>query len=76
MTPNEIEIRRKQFISSISLKIRQGTITPENTVVIGVLTEPPYAEFMGDVNCIYCYNTTGPADGCLYNNHANQYMPL
>lgn len=46
-----------------------------NTVIVGVIGEPPYSEFMGDVNVPYCYNTTVRVNGCLYNNHSNRYMP-
>lgn len=36
--------------------IDSGEITSDNTLIIGVLSENPYAEYMGDVNCMYCYN--------------------
>lgn len=46
-------------------------MTAENTVVLGVLAESPYAEFMGDINNPMC--VVGP--GCLYWAHANAYTP-
>ena len=50
-------------------------ITDKNTIIIGVLGESPYAEFMGDINSKYCLNTTEFVEGCLYNFHLNDYMP-
>ena len=47
----------------------------ENTIIIGVLAENPYAEFMGDINTELCKNTTTEIEGCLYNIHLNSYMP-
>lgn len=50
-------------------------IDAENSVIVGVLAEPPYAEFMGDVACPFCFNSTTDV-GCLYNYHLNPYLPL
>lgn len=50
---------------------KKANFTKENTIIIGALAEDPYAEFAGDVNCKYCYNTTESAEGCLYNAHTN-----
>ena len=36
-----------------------------NTVIIGVLAESPYAEFMGDINNEYCANKTYIVEGCM-----------
>lgn len=47
--------------------------TPANTLLITVLAENPYAEYMGDVNCVYCQ--TADKTGCLYNYHDNEYQP-
>ena len=48
----------------------------ENTIILGVLAESPYAEFMGDINSVYCYaQAENTDDGCLYNSHINPYMP-
>ncbi|MFI0435025.1 MAG: glycoside hydrolase family 3 N-terminal domain-containing protein [Parachlamydiaceae bacterium] len=48
----------------------------KNTIMVGVLAEPPYAEFMGDINSPFCVNSTDCQHGCLYNNHLNPYLPL
>jgi hypothetical protein len=45
--------------------------TPENTIIIGVLAESPYAEMAGDINNLYCY--PGSKEGCLYGG--NSYLP-
>lgn len=51
-------------------------VNPKNTLIVGTLAESPYAEFMGDINNIYCKDTVLPVEGCLYNSHADPYMPL
>ena len=50
----------------------QDKFTKTNTVVIHVLAENPYAEYMGDVNCEYCKTATKV--GCLYNSEDNVYQ--
>lgn len=45
----------------------------DNTLIIQVLSEPPYAEGMGDVNNPFCFN--GKTEGCMYNSHQNPYLP-
>jgi len=41
-----------------------------------VLAEVPYAEFMGDINSVYCSDPVKYLyAGCLYNSHMNPYMP-
>ncbi|CAD8082812.1 unnamed protein product [Paramecium primaurelia] len=50
----------------------QDQFSQANTIVIHVLAENPYAEYMGDVNCQYCQ--TKDKIGCLYNNHDNVYL--
>lgn len=50
-------------------------VNAKNSVIVGVLAEPPYAEFMGDVACPFCFNSTTNV-GCLYNYHLNPYLPL
>ena len=50
-------------------------MTESNTVIVGVIGESPYAEFMGDVNSKFCIGTTKFVEGCLYNSHINEYMP-
>lgn len=49
------------------------TFSAENTVVIHVLSESPYAEFAGDIDCVYCYKETSQ-EGCLYNAKVNEYL--
>jgi len=44
-----------------------------NTIIIGVLAESPYAEYMGDINNNFCKGNA--TVGCLYNAHANEYLP-
>lgn len=41
----------------------------DNTVIVGILAESPYAEFMGEINSKYCKDTTASIEGCLYNAH-------
>ncbi len=43
----------------------------KNTMMVGVLAESPYAEMMGDINNPMCER----GFGCLYNIHANAYVP-
>lgn len=43
---------RKNFKRQLLREI--DGMTEQNTVIIGVLAENPYAEFMGDVNNWYC----------------------
>ena len=50
-------------------------MTPQNTVILAVLGEPPYAEFKGDVGIPYCVNQTILGGvGCLYGNADNAYL--
>lgn len=46
-----------------------------NTVIIGVVGESPFAEFVGDVNIPYCKGGPLAGDGCLYNNVESPYLP-
>ncbi|CAD8172306.1 unnamed protein product [Paramecium pentaurelia] len=50
----------------------QDQFSQANTIVIHVLAENPYAEYMGDINCKYCQ--TKDKKGCLYNQHDNLYQ--
>lgn len=68
-----IKQARKRFIQQ--LKKSANDMNSQNTIVIGVLAERPYAEFMGDINSPYCTNSTDASDGCLYNLHLNPYLP-
>lgn len=65
-----------EISSFINALTENNNLTSSNTIIIGVLTESPYAEFMGDVNSIYCRNVTVWVEGCLYNSHTDPYMPL
>jgi beta-glucosidase len=55
------------------LKDTYGDMTAANTVMIGLLAEPVYAEFMGDIANPYCQ--TESKDGCLYDLALNPYLP-
>lgn len=69
-----VKVQRAQFMAQ--LKQLLPKMTPQNTVIIASMAEPPYAEFMGDINVPYCAdNTTDSTQGCLYNMHQNPYMP-
>ncbi|CAD8177453.1 unnamed protein product [Paramecium octaurelia] len=50
----------------------QDQFSQANTIVIHVLAENPYAEYMGDVNCKYCQSQN--QKGCLYNQRDNVYQ--
>lgn len=63
------------LITSVQALTLFPKINAKNSVIVGVLAEPPYAEFMGDVACPFCFNSTNE-NGCLYNNHLNPYLPL
>lgn len=65
---------REAFLQN--LQTQYPEMTSENTVIIAALAEPPYAEFMGDINVPYCRNNpTDSSNGCLYNLHSNIYLP-
>lgn len=64
---------QKRFLGA--LKTNYPDMNANNTVTIGVLAEPPYAEFMGDVASPYCKDDKNPNTGCLYNYHFNAYLP-
>lgn len=70
----QVQLDREEFF--LALRDYQNVMTAENTIIIGALSESPYAEFMGDVNTKYCRGTTEFVDGCLYNLHASVYQPL
>jgi hypothetical protein len=71
--PKHVQEKRDELLAS--LKQMLPGMTKDNTVILGVLAESPYAEFMGDINSVYCKETTEFVEGCLYNSHANDYMP-
>jgi beta-glucosidase len=43
--------------------------------MIFITSESPYAEFMGDINNPFCAGTGEWVEGCIYNCHANPYLP-
>lgn len=57
-------------------RLNELRVNSQNTLIVGTLAESPYAEFMGDINNSYCKDTILPVEGCLYNSHADPYMPL
>ena len=63
---------RQNFLSKL---MALSSNAEKRILVLGVLAENPYSEWMGDVNNPFCYGTTLPAEGCIYNAHANMYMP-
>ncbi len=73
--PAEIDAARGEFLDALS----ELDLTSENTVIIGVLSEVPYAEFMGDINNPACkHNIDDFTNGCLYNLiqfKLNTYLP-
>jgi beta-glucosidase len=71
---DDIGNKRVAFINS--LKAGYADMTAANTVIIGAIGESPYAEFMGDVGTVYCRGHTEYVEGCIYNSHINEYMPL
>ena len=70
-----IDAQRTEFLAALA----QANLTSENTVIIAVLSELPYAEFMGDINNPACLDTIVDfMDGCLYNLQQfklNTYLP-
>ncbi len=71
---NSIHQTRAEFLNE--LRDNYPQMNASNTVIIGTLAEPPYAEFMGDINSPYCTNSIDADHGCLYNFHLNPYLPL
>jgi len=72
---DEIDSARAQFLLFLS----ELDLSADDTVIIGVLSEPPYAEFMGDINNPACKNNIDDfQNGCLYNLQQfklNPYLP-
>jgi len=48
-----------------------------NTLIIGVISENPYAEWMGDINNPFCQDPNAYDEyGCMYiNSWLNPYLP-
>jgi beta-glucosidase len=60
-----IDAERNTYLNE--LKNTRKNMTARNTLIIGVIGEPPYAETVGDRNIPYCLNIDGSQEGCLYN---------
>ncbi len=46
-----------------------------NTLIIGVVGQSPFAESNGDVGVPYCKDNILGGDGCLYDSTLNPYLP-
>lgn len=64
---------RAAYLEYLKQKVKD--MNAQNTVIISILGESPYAEYMGDIGVEYCINTTSATEGCLYNLHLNPYLP-
>jgi beta-glucosidase len=69
-----VDLEREQFLNN-ELKNFKKNMHANNTIIIGVLGESPYAEVMGDVAIPYCKGGVLGGDGCLYNPDLNPYLP-
>jgi len=69
-----VDIEREQFLNT-ELKNLKKNMHANNTIIIGVLGESPYAEVMGDVAAPYCKGGVLGGDGCLYDPDLNPYLP-
>ena len=63
---------RNSFLSKLAALNGEAD---KRVLVIGVLAENPYSEWMGEINNPFCWGTSSYAEGCIYNVHANMYMP-
>lgn len=69
-----VDIEREQFLTE--LKTLKKNMHANNTIILGVLGESPYAETNGDVGVPYCKNVSVlGGDGCLYDYNLNPYLP-
>ena len=70
----KIDSERTTYLND--LKNLRKNMTARNTLIIGVIGEPPYAETLGDRNIPYCQNVTENATntGCLYDSAMNPYV--
>ena len=66
-----IKSTRATFLESLRSKAKG--MNSLNTVIIEVLSEPPYAEGMGDINNPFCWSES--KEGCLYAPQGNPYLP-
>ena len=63
----QVEKLQQKWLTELKRLIRRRKLTPQNTVIIGVLAENPYAEFMGDVASPFCRSSEPMSTaGCLY----------
>ena len=69
---NQVEI--EQVRNATLKKISEATdMTSSNTLILGVISESPYAEFMGDINNPFCQYSSS---GCMYyGKWVNPYLP-
>lgn len=78
--PNdEVKIDSERTAYLNDLKNLRKNMTSRNTLIIGVIGEPPYAETLGDRNIPYCQNITdenATNTGCLYDSQANPYVSV
>ena len=70
---NSLKISEERTKYLNDLKNVRKNMTANNTIIIGVLGESPYAESAGDVNIPYCKGIFG-GDGCRYDG-SNPYLP-
>lgn len=72
---DEVKIDQERTAYLNELKNIRKNMTSRNTLIIGVIGEPPYAETMGDRNIPYCQNATqDDHNGCLYDADLNPYV--
>ena len=69
-----IDQTRQNFLQDLANQYPD--MNASNTVIVGVVGEMPYAEFMGDVGNPYCTDDQDATNGCQYNLHLNPYLPL
>ncbi len=49
---SSVQATRNDFLNNLNQL--SSNMTKDNTVIVGVLAENPYAEMVGDVNSVYC----------------------
>lgn len=71
---DEIESIRAEQLANITALT---DMSAANTLIIGVVSESPYAESMGDINNPFCQNPSAyDENGCDYVAGENPYMPV
>ncbi len=68
-----VSLQRTEYLNR--LKADRKNMDHSNTLILAVVGESPYAEFVGDVNTPYCQKSVFPSDSCLYDNTLNAYAP-